>query len=137
MQRRYRTKTYCCEDNLEAVASLLDLLTHRGGNTSKFVTFAPRLWDRECKRICVIIAKIRKEVTEMGTYKLIVRSQLIMGRPVTDDDRKALDCYYETPDFYANSGFENVEIVDAAYELFCEGKQEFRCTESVELVRIA
>ena len=73
----------------------------------------------------------------MGTYKLIVRSQLIMGRPVTDDDRKALDCYYETPDFYANSGFENVEIVDAAYELFCEGKQEFRCTESVELVRIA
>jgi len=73
----------------------------------------------------------------MGVYKLIVRSQLIMGRPVTDDDRKALDCYYETPVFYADSNCYDVEIVDAAYELFCEGKSEFRFTESVELVRIA
>lgn len=73
----------------------------------------------------------------MGTYKLIVRSQLIMGRPVTDDDRKVLDCYYETPVFYANSGYENVEIIEEAYEQFCAGKPEFRCAESVELVRIA
>lgn len=73
----------------------------------------------------------------MKTYKLIVRGQLIMGRPVTDDDRKVLDCYYEIPVFYADSSSEDVEIVDAAYELFCAGKPEFRCTESVELVRIA
>lgn len=73
----------------------------------------------------------------MEKYKLIVRCQLNMGRPVTDDDRKALDCYYETPVFYANSNYEDVEIVDAAYELFCAGNPNFRCTESVELVRVA
>ena len=73
----------------------------------------------------------------MEKYKLIVHCQLIMGRPITDDDRKALDCYYETPVFYANSNCEDVEIVDAAYELFCAGNPKFRCTESVELVRVA
>ena len=73
----------------------------------------------------------------MPKYKLIVRCQLIMGKPVADDDRKKLDCYHETPVFFADSNYENVEIVDAAYELFCAGKPEFRCTESVELVRIA
>ena len=73
----------------------------------------------------------------MGTCKLIVRCQLIMGRPVTDEDRKALGCYYETPVFYADDHLEDAEIIDKAYEQFCAGKPEFRCTESVELVRIA
>ena len=73
----------------------------------------------------------------MGKYKLIVRCQVLMGRPVTDDDRKVLDCYHETPIFYANSDLEDIEIVDAAYEQFCTGKSEFRHTESAELVRIA
>ena len=82
------------------------------------------------------MAQSRKEVTEMGAYKLIVRSQLIMGRPVTDFDRKVLDCYHETPVFYADSSCEDIEIVDEAYELFCAGKQEFCCTDSVQLVHI-
>lgn len=73
----------------------------------------------------------------MKACKLIVRGQLIMGWPVIDDDRKALDCYYETPVFYANSNYEDAEIVDAAYELFCAGNPKFRCTESVELVCVA
>ena len=73
----------------------------------------------------------------MKRYKLIVRCQLKMGRAVTDDDLKAMNCYHETPEFYVNSGYESVEIIDAAYELLCAGKPEFRCTESVELVRIA
>ena len=73
----------------------------------------------------------------MQKYKLIVRGQLIMGQPITDDDRKALDCYYETPIFEADSDRERVEIVEEAYEQFCAGKPEFRCTESVELVPIA
>ena len=73
----------------------------------------------------------------MEKYKLIVRCQLNMGRPINDDDRKALDCYYETPAFSANSGYEDAEIVDEAYELFCAEKPEFRCTESVELVPVA
>ena len=73
----------------------------------------------------------------MEKYKLIVRCQLLMGRPVTDDDRKAMDCYYETPIFYANSDLEDIEIVDAAYEQFFAGKSEFRHTESAELIRIA
>ena len=60
-----------------------------------------------------------------------------MGRPVTDEDRKALDCYYETPVFDADRNGNVTEILDAAYELFCAGKAEFRCTESVELVRVA
>lgn len=72
----------------------------------------------------------------MGKYKLIVRCQLIMGRPVTDEDRKALDCYYETPVFDANNSSEDTEIIDKAYELYCAGKPEFCCTESVELVRV-
>ena len=73
----------------------------------------------------------------MGKNKLIVRCQLIMGRPVTDEDRKALDCYYESPIFDVNSSFEDTEIIDKAYELYCAGKPEFCCTESVELVRVA
>lgn len=73
----------------------------------------------------------------MGKYKLIVRIQLIMGRPVTDDDLKALNCYHETPVFHADSKCENIEIVEEAYERFCEGRPEFCHTESVELVRIA
>ena len=95
------------------------------------------LGGRESKTICAIMAQTRKEVTKMKAYKLIVRGQLIMGRPVTDNDRKALNCYHETPVFYADSNYEDVEIVDAAYELFCAGNPEFRCTESVELVRVA
>lgn len=73
----------------------------------------------------------------MGKYKLIVRSQLIMGRPVTDFGRKALDCYKETPFFYADSNLEDIEIIDEAYERFCEGRPEFCHTESVQLVKIA
>ena len=73
----------------------------------------------------------------MEKYKLIVRCQLLMGRPVTDDDRKALVCYYETPVFYADSSREDEEIIDEAYEQFCAGRPDFRCTESVELVRVA
>jgi len=72
----------------------------------------------------------------MGKNKLIVRCQLIMGRPVTDEDRKALDCYYESPVFDVNSSFEDAEIIDKTYDLYCAGKPEFRCTESVELVRV-
>ena len=72
----------------------------------------------------------------MGKYKLIVRCQLIMGRPVTDEDRKALNCYYETPVFYADDHLEKAEIIDRAYEQFCADKPEFRCTESVELVQV-
>lgn len=95
------------------------------------------LGGREFKKICVIIAQPREEVNDMDKYKLIVRCQLNMGRPITDDDRKALDCYHETPVFYANSSYEDVEIVDEAYELFCAGKSEFRCTESADLVRVS
>lgn len=72
----------------------------------------------------------------MEKYKLIVRCQVLMGRPVTDDDRKSLNCYYETLTFYANSNYEDVEIIDEAYEQFCVGRPEFRCAESVELVRV-
>ena len=73
----------------------------------------------------------------MKMYRLIIRCQLLMGRPVTDYDRKALDCYYETPIFYAPSNWEYIEIVEDAYEFFCEGKPEFRCAESAELVHVA
>ena len=95
------------------------------------------LGGRESKTICAIMAQTRKEVTSMNQYKLIVRCRINMGRPVTDNDLKALDCYHETPVFYADSNYEAIEIVDAAYELFCAGKPEFRCTESAELVRVA
>ena len=98
---------------------------------------ALKLGGRVFEMICVIMAQTRKEVTKMEAYKLIVRSQLIMGQPVTDDDRKALDCYYETPIFYANNNCEDVEIIDEAYVLFCAEKPKFRCTESVELVHVA
>ena len=73
----------------------------------------------------------------MEKYKLIVRSQLLMGRSVTDNERKSLNCYYETPTFYANSNYEDVEIMDDAYEKFCAGKSEFRHTESAELIRFS
>lgn len=73
----------------------------------------------------------------MANYKLIVRCQLLMGRPVSDNDRKALNCYYETPVFCADCNCEAIEIVDEAYDIFCAGRPEFRCVESVELVRVA
>ena len=73
----------------------------------------------------------------MKKYLLIVRCQILMGRPVTDYDRKVLDCYHEIPFFCNAPNREDVEIVDAAYEQFCVGKPEFRHTESVELVRVA
>ena len=72
----------------------------------------------------------------MNKYKLIVRCRIRIGRFITDDDRKVLGCYHATPVFYADSNYEDIEIVDAAYELFCEGKSEFRHTESVELVQV-
>ena len=89
--------------------------------------------DREIEQRCDKLAENREEVSNMKC-KLIVRCQLLMGRPASDEDRKALDCYYETPIFDADCNCEDVEIVDEAYELFCAGKPEFRCTESVELV---
>ena len=73
----------------------------------------------------------------MGKYKSLVRCQLIMGRSITDEDRNALNCYYETPVFHVNSNYKDAEIIGKAYELFCAGNHEFRCTESVELIRVA
>ena len=92
---------------------------------------------RESEYTYVTMEQTRKEVTKMGKYKLIVRLQLLMGRPVTDYDRKALDCYKETPIFDADSNCDEIEIRDEAYERFCAGRPEYRHTESVELVRIA
>ena len=73
----------------------------------------------------------------MKKYLLIVRCQILMGRPVTDYDRKALGFYHEIPFHYNVCDCEAVEIVDEAYELLCAGKPEFRCIESVELVCVS
>ena len=81
--------------------------------------------------------KTKKEVRKMKKYLLIVRCQILMGRPVTDYDRKALGCYHEIPFFCNALNWQNVEIVDVAYEQFCAGKLEFRHTESVEVVCVA
>ena len=72
---------------------------------------------RESEYAYVTMEQTRKEVTKMGKYKLIVRLQGLMGWPATDFNRKALDCYKETPVFYANSNLENIEIVDAGKAL--------------------
>ena len=80
--------------------------------------------------------KTKKEVRKMKKYLLIVRCQILMGRPVTDYDRKALDCYHEIQFFCNAQNWEDVEMVDAAYEQFCVGRPEFRHTESAELVCI-
>ena len=74
---------------------------------------------------------------KMKKYKLIVRSQICMGRPVTDYDRKTLDCYYETPVFYANSNAGDMRIIEAAYELFCVRNLACCYAESVELMCVA
>lgn len=73
----------------------------------------------------------------MKKYKLIVRCQICMGRPVADYDRKVMDCYYETPVFHANSNAGDIEIIDAAYELFCVENPACRYAESVELMCVA
>ena len=73
----------------------------------------------------------------MKKYKMIVRCQLLMRRSVTDDDRKALDCYYETPAFYTDCSDGRVKVIEKAYEQFCVGRPEFRCAESVKLVCVA
>ena len=73
----------------------------------------------------------------MNKYKLIIRCCIRIGRSITDYDRIALGCYHETPIFYADSNYEDVEIIAAAYELFCQGKSEFRHTESAELIQVA
>ena len=73
----------------------------------------------------------------MKKYLLIVRCQLLTGWPVTNDDLKKAGLYHEIPFFCDAQNWENVEIVDAAYEMLCAGNHEFRHTESVELVRVA
>ena len=92
--------------------------------------------DREARAKCGRLEESRKEVKIMKKYLLIVRCQILMGRYVTDYDRKALGCYHEIPFFCNAQNWEDVEIVDEAYEQFCAGKPEFRYTESAELVCI-
>lgn len=73
----------------------------------------------------------------MKKYLLIVRCQILMGRPVTDDELKSLGLYHEIPFQYNVCDCEAVEIVDEVYDLLCAGKPEFRYTESAELVCVA
>ena len=73
----------------------------------------------------------------MKNYYIIVRSQINMGRPVTDQDLRAMDCYYESPVFQANPNKEIVEIVEEAYMQFCSDPVKFQFAETVELVPVA
>lgn len=72
----------------------------------------------------------------MERYYLIVRCAIHMGRTVTDEDLKIMNCYYETPIFYADTNLENVEIVDKAFSKFCAGCIAAGKVESVELVHV-
>lgn len=73
----------------------------------------------------------------MNEYLLIVRNQIHMGRPVTDDDLRALGCYREIPFYCKDNKIDDVEIIDAAYERFCLGHPQFRYVESVELRQLS
>lgn len=93
--------------------------------------------DREERTRCDRLEENKKGGGEkMKKYLLIVRCQILMKRPVTDYDRKVLGCYHEIPFFCNAQNWEDVEMVDAAYEQFCVGRPEFRHTESAELVCI-
>ena len=41
----------------------------------------------------------------------IVRDKISLGRPVTDNDLKALDCYYESPVFYWDDSPESLQAI--------------------------
>ena len=72
----------------------------------------------------------------MKRYYIIVRSQINMGRAVTDQDLKIMGCYYESPVFQADSNKGIVKIIEEAYTRFCSDPIKFRFAETVELVPV-
>lgn len=72
----------------------------------------------------------------MKPYLLIVRGKILIDRPVTDFDLKVFGLYHVTPVFYADSTREPIDIVDKAYEIYCEGELNFRRVDTVELVSL-
>lgn len=70
----------------------------------------------------------------MRAYIIIVRSKIHMGRPVTDYDLRCMDCYYESPVFYADPNQNPIEIIETALKCFCTEQTRLLHAESVELV---
>lgn len=70
----------------------------------------------------------------MRQYKIIVRLKINMGRPVTDYDLWAMDCYYESPAFYDDPQRYPIEIVEDATERYFADEPWYNRIDSVELV---
>ena len=47
----------------------------------------------------------------MKICRFIIRDKIVLGRPCTDDDLKALDCYYESPMFYWDGSTKSLQAI--------------------------
>ena len=47
----------------------------------------------------------------MKLYYFIVRDKISLGRPVTDNDLKALDCYYKSPVFSWDDSPDSLQAI--------------------------
>lgn len=47
----------------------------------------------------------------MKLYYFIVRDKISLWRPVTDNDLKALDCYYESPVFSWDGSLKSLQAI--------------------------
>ena len=73
----------------------------------------------------------------MRKYKIIARLRINMGRPVTDYDLIAMDCYHESPAFYDDPRRYPIEIVEEAMERYFTDVSWYNHIDSVELVCVA
>ena len=72
----------------------------------------------------------------MRQYKIIVRLNINIGRPVTDYDLWVMDCYYVSPVFYDDPDRDSIEIVEDVTERYFSDEPWFSRIDSVELVPV-
>ena len=73
----------------------------------------------------------------MRQYKIIVRLNINIGRPVTDYDLWVMDCYFESPAFYDDPQRYPIEIAEEATEKYFSNEPWYNRIDSVELVLVA
>ena len=65
-------------------------------------------------------------------YVLIVRDKITISKPNTYETYKRMDCYYESPMFYADG---TLQSFDKAFDYFCHEFKHF-IDWSAELIEV-
>ena len=73
----------------------------------------------------------------MNKYKIIVRGDIRMPWSPSDYDLQAMNCYYESPSFFADTRANIFDILDFAFDQYYTNFKNIRIIDSVELVPIS